>query len=396
MSSRDRMLAALTRRAPDHVPFSPYVSQGPRWEKPLYWRNQLERAQRMLELGLDPVIDIWLPSPQVHPDVTIKTFRDTSGSEPLLTKEYHTPAGVLRETLRETADWCSVAHQSWIPCTFGTMWRTQFNIDLFDDYSVSRRTEPWVKGPEDLEKIKYVLRMPEGHVLDEWRMDAERAMEFAGKYDLLTVSRRSIVGDASLLLCDVTWFLCQLCDEPDFVTEFLGILQKWALGLTELALQVGVDLVQRRGWYEIPAYWGLKHFQKFILPLVEEETKLVHQADKLHCYLVPEGQGTYAPIMKDMSFDVLMGIDPRMLQGGDMKSLGTELGDRKSFWGGVDAEVTLQSENPDHIDRAVREAVESLATKGGLVLSACTYEPVSLKSMMLLIEAWRKYGKFLN
>jgi len=33
MTSRERMLAALTRQGPDHVPFSPYIGQGPWWEK---------------------------------------------------------------------------------------------------------------------------------------------------------------------------------------------------------------------------------------------------------------------------------------------------------------------------------------------------------------------------
>ena len=67
MSSRERMLAAIKRRGPDHVPFSPCIAQGPYFEEPLFWHNQIERAQRMLELGLDPVMDIWLPDPQPHP-----------------------------------------------------------------------------------------------------------------------------------------------------------------------------------------------------------------------------------------------------------------------------------------------------------------------------------------
>ena len=347
----------------------------------------------MLEMGLDPVIDICLPDPRPHRDVEIKTWRDTGGPEPLLTKEYHTPAGVLRTTVRETEDWCSSSHIYWQPMTLGAEHRTHYNVDLFDDWAVTRRTEPWVKGPEDLEKLKYIIRMPQGYVLDEWRMDTQRAMEFAKKHDILTVARRTIVGDAFQWFCDIQDFLFRLIDQPDFVKEFFGIFQEWALGLASLGLEAGVDVVQRRGWYEIPAYWGPKYFREYLVPLIEEETKLVHEAGKLHCYLLPEGHGAYASILKDMPVDILMGIDPRMLHGGDLRSLFKQLGDNKSFWGGVNGEVTLPSEDPVLIEKEVENAIRALAENGGLVLGAFIFnESVpNEKSILLMIDAWKKH-----
>ncbi len=391
MSSRERMLAALRRQGPDYVPCSPFITQGPWWEKPLFWRDQLERTVRMLELELDPVIDIWFPDPQPHPDVAIKTWRDLSGDEPLLTKEYHTPAGVLRQVVRETPDWCDVLHTPWIPTTFGTERRTQFNMDLFDDWNVSRRVEPWVKGPEDLEKLRYIIRLPDGHQLDEWRMDTERAMDFAAKHDVLTMARRTIVGDAFQWFCDINDFLIRLTDSPEFVGEFLGIFQEWALGLTKLALEAGVDVVQRRGWYEIPTYWGPHFFDQYIVPLMEEETRLVHEAGKLHCYLLPEGHGVYTSILKNMGLDNLLGVDPRMMHTGDLKSFYTEVGASKSFWGGVNAEVTLETEDPLQIEAAVREAIELLGANGGFILGAFLFQQITRKSILYLIDAWKKH-----
>jgi len=189
MNSRERMLAALKRQPTDHIPCSPHIWQGPA-RGPLYWENQFERAERMLEMGLDPVIDIWLPDVCPDPCVEVKTWRDTSGSEPLLTKEFRTPAGTLRQTVRETGDWCAPNHGHWIPTTFSTELRTHFNMDIFDDHNVSRRTEPWVKSRADLDSLRYLIRKPEGWRLDEWRMDAERAKEFATKHDLLLTGLR--------------------------------------------------------------------------------------------------------------------------------------------------------------------------------------------------------------
>ena len=391
MSSRERMLAAIKREGPDHVPLSLWIAQGPWWQGPLYWRDQFERALRMLEMELDPTIDIWLPDAQPHPAVKIKTWRDKKNGEVLLTKEYHTPAGVLRQTVRETEDWTSPLHAPWTNSIFGIEKRESYGMHLFDDHNVSRRTEPWVKDPEDLEKLRYLIRPPEGWGLDEWRMDVERALEFAHQYGLLTVARRTIVGDAFQWFCDIPWFLTQLNENPSFVEEFLCIFQEWSLKLIELALEVGVDFVLYRGWYETPTYWGVKGFQRYLVPLIEEQARLVHAAGKLHGYFLPEGHGILAGVLRGMETDVLIAVDPRMLHGGDLNDLFRKVGDRKAFWGGVDAEVTLMSQDPDRIEKAVEYAIRALGGKGGLVLSALISHPIPEAGILGMIDVWKKY-----
>jgi len=391
MSSRQRMMAAIKREGPDHVPFSPYISQGPWFQEPLFWQDQIGRAERMLDIGLDPTIDIWLPDPQPHRDVEIRTWREKKGHEIILTKEYHTPAGVMRQVVCETDGWCSHRHGPWIPTTWGTEKRDQFGMDLFDDYNVSRRVEPWVKGREDLDKLRYIIRLPEGHVLDEWRMDSERAMEYAERFKVLTMARRTIVGDAFQWFCDIPWFVLQLYDDQEFVNEFLDIFQKWSMELIALALEVGIDVVQYRGWYEIPAFWGPTFWNQYICWRIEEQAKLTHSAGKHFVYLLPEGQGAYSDLLRRTSIDVLQGIDPRMLHGWDLQSLYGKLGDAKAFWGGVNAEVTLRSIEYLKIEQEVIEAIETLGANGGLILSAFVFPEVPVKGTMHMIEAWKKY-----
>ena len=391
MSSRERMLAALGRDKPDYVPFSPYIAQGPFFKEPLFWHDQIERAERMLELGLDPVMDIWLPDVQPHPDVEIRTWRERKGTEVFITKEFHTPAGVLRQTVHETEDWCHYRHGPWIPTTFGIEKRHHFGIELFDDHNVSRRTEPWVERPEDVEKLRFVIRPPSGHLLDEWRMDAQRAIAFAQEHELLTIARRTIVGDAFLWFCDVPWFMIQLYDDPDFVEEFLGVFQDWSIELLELVLALDVDVVQYRGWYEIPTYWGVKSWRRYIVPLIEAQTELVHNAGKLHTYLLPEMDRAYIDVISGMKLDALQALDPRMLHDGDMQYLFGKLGNDKSFWGGIDAEITLNSGDRGRIEEAVQEAIETLGRNGGLILSAVIFPDIPHEGILYMIEAWRKY-----
>jgi hypothetical protein len=48
----------------------------------------------MRELGLDPVIDIWLPVPEPPPDIRARRWTETDldASDPLLCAEHQTPA----------------------------------------------------------------------------------------------------------------------------------------------------------------------------------------------------------------------------------------------------------------------------------------------------------------
>lgn len=391
MTSRERMLAALRREKPDHVPFSPYLSMGPFWKEPLLWYNQLERAERMLELDLDPIIEIWMPDATPHADVEVHTRREESGDDILLTREYRTPAGVLRQVVRETPDWTETRHGPLVPTTLGVELRGEYGVHLCDDWNVSRRLEPWVKGPEDLDKLRYLIRLPEGHLLDRWWADTRRAMEFARKHEVLTVYRRTIVGDAYQWFCDIPWFMTQLYDDPGFVEDFFGIFREWSLAHVDLAMEADVDVMQYRGWYETPPFWSPDALARHILPHLQEECRRVHQGGKLHTYLLPEGQGAFAGVLGEVDTDVLQGVDPRMLHGGDLASLFARFGATKAFWGGVNAEVTLESRDRSAIDAAVRQAIEALGGNGGLVLSAFLFPGVPQDSVMMMIEAWRQH-----
>jgi hypothetical protein len=393
MSSRDRMLAAIRREEHDHVPLSFNISQGPVLSPPFFWHNQIEQAEKLLSMGLDPTIDVWLPDPQPHSDVEIRTWREKKGQETLITKEYDTPAGVLRQVVRESQDWCDWRHGPWVPTTWGSELRDHFGVDLFDDHNVSRRTEPWVKGREDLDKLKYIIRPVDGYRLDEWRMDAARAMEYARRFDVLTQCRRTIVGDAFQWFCDIPWFLIQFYEDPEFVREFLAIFQDWSMPLVQMVLDVGVDVVQYRGWYEMPNYFGGKWWREFLYPNIEKQADLVHSAGKYLSYLLPEGHGVYSDMIRESSIDILFCLDPRRLIVGDLDSLAEAQADRKTFWGAVNSEVTLNSRDRNAIEAEVKEAIGTLNRNNGLILGSTISWQTPVESAIHMIDIWRQYRK---
>ena len=156
-------------------------------------------------------------------------------------------------------------------------------------------------------------------------------------------------------------------------------------------MQFDVDCVQYRGWYEISTYWGPRGFENFLVPIIEEQTQKVHDAGVLVSYLLPEGAGVYADILAKMSFDCLYYVDPLMLHVGDLGDLFDAIGDSKSFWGGVNAEVTLESRDPDRIDAEVKRAIEVLGRNGGLILGAGLFPTVPNEGVLYMIDSWRKY-----
>lgn len=79
-----------------------------------------------------------------------------------------------------------------------------------------------------------------------------------------------------------------------------------------------------------------------------------------------------------------------MLHAGDLENLFNALGDSKSFWGGVNAEITLVSEDPDRIGAAVKETIEAVGKNGGLILGAGLFVAISNQSTLYMIDSWRK------
>jgi len=367
MSSRERYMAAFRHEEADRVPI--FIDGMPNafLSEKVRWYNQLERAQVMLELGCDPMINIWLPTAVPSDEVEIRTWREKKDGKIYLGKEFSTPKGNLRQVVEETPDWVGVGHIYWVQNTLSSGEKVNFGMDVYDDWCISRRTEPWVKGREDLEKLKYILKMPTKWQLDEWRHDTQRAMEYAKKYDLLTCVRRTIVSDASQWFCDIEWFMYQLYDDPEFVEEFLSIFEEIAAWQTQLGLEQSPDIFQRRGWYDTPDFWGGAHFDKHIFTSMNNEAKNVHQVDALYAYLLPEGWGPYLDKFKKLDVDIFWGLDPYRNKA-TLNEIKQSIGNTKSILGGVSSEEDIIIGTPQNLRESVRHAVETLAPGGGFVL----------------------------
>ena len=396
VSSRERYLTAFRHEEPDRVPVFLDFGVPCNCTAHIKWLNQFERAEVLLAHGCDPMINLWLPDPVPHPDVDIKVKREKKGDGRIyLEKAFYTPKGVLRQVVEETEDWCDAQHGLWVQRTLGTGLREEYGIHVFDDWNISRRTEPWVKGPEDLEKLPYILQAPPAWRLDEWRHDAQRAIEFAQKHGLLTMVRRTIVSDASQWFCDIPWFMMQLYDNPDFVESFLAIFEDVATWQAQLALELKPDVFQHRGWYDGPEFWGGKHFDTHILPIINRQAEMVHQAGALHCYLLTEGWGPYLETFNSLKSDILWGADP-VLGKTDLRTIKQKVGEEKTILGGISSEHHLTGCSLEVTRRATREAIDALAPGGGFVLASNSsiWPQVGWDHLAAMIEEAHGKGRY--
>ena len=103
LSSRDRMLAALECRQPDHVPCCFSAFQSLRQQ----CTDQADFLDRQLEMGLNAAVTVSTIPLRHDPRVRIREWREDLPDElyPILHKEYETPAGTLCTAVSTSEDW---------------------------------------------------------------------------------------------------------------------------------------------------------------------------------------------------------------------------------------------------------------------------------------------------
>ena len=174
MSSRNRMLASLSGQKPERIPCSFMLFNGLKTQS----KGYLDFIQRQLDLGLDAYVQI-PPRPMVvkndyynlhglpvsyHPDVVVKEWKERQEGQtyPILVKEYHTPAGVLRTEVRQDDEW-----------------RWGDHVPFLDDYLVGRSNKFIIDGPDDLEALRYLLVPPTIEQIEAFKTESAPVIRFA-------------------------------------------------------------------------------------------------------------------------------------------------------------------------------------------------------------------------
>jgi len=391
LTSRERMLAALSCQEPDYAPccfmiFSALRSQ---------CKNEFEFVDKQLALGMDPTLNIMtdlilsrantdqadlggLPV-RYDPRVTVRQWREDLPNEhyPLLHKEYVTPAGSLHTIVAKTDDY-----------------QQGDRVPLFDDFVIPRSRKRLVARPEDLEALRYLLVPPSKDDIDALRKRAAQAKAFAAARGVLLDARWGAVVDVACWLAGMTELVMMGIDQPDFLEELLGTIEVWNRSRMEVMLDMGIDLLLRRGWYESSEFWSPAMYRRFILPSLRRDAEMVHQAGAKFGYIMSTSQTPLADMLLEAGIDALIGLDPVQGKGVDFQALKRKIGQRVCLWGGVNGFVTMELGTEEEVRAEVRRALDVLGPGGGFVLSpvdnVTQNTDLAWRNVRALLDEWRK------
>jgi hypothetical protein len=317
----------------------------------------------------------------ISPEVKITRWKERSPGDryPLLHKVYETPRGPLKTAVRTSEDW---PHGD--------------DISLFSDYNLPRASEFLVQGPEDLDKLAYVMRPPDDEQIAAFREKAQALRTFADEHQVLIEGGRIEGGDAAFWLCGVEPLLISAVEQPDFVAQLLAFIEQWERKRIELCLDVGVDVILRRGWYETPDLWSPRLFRQMIAPMLRREAALAHQGGAKFRYIMTMGTMAILEDFAEIGVDVLAGVDP--VQGGaDLEVVREKLGGQVCAMGGMNAAITLgPGSSEEDIRQAVAEAIRVLAPGGGFILYPVDqiFEDTPWQNVLTLVECWREMADY--
>ncbi len=349
MTSRQRMLAAMRREPLDHVPCSFMLFRG-LWSQS---DNYLDFIQKQIELGLDAFVQIPPRKPglvsdsynlyglPVHfdPGVTIREWKESREGErwPVLLKEYHTPAGVLRAEVNQDDEWPYGDH-----------------VPFLDDHLETRSRKFIIENRADLEALQYLLAPPSPEEIAAFQAESSPVLEYGRQHDLLSAGGWGVGADLIGWVYGLQNMIYATYDQPELIHELLGMIDDWNRARMQVALEAGVDLYIKRAWYENCDFWSPKVWKDFVFPILKSDAELAHQHEALFGYMITSNCMPLLTMIAEAGVDVIIGVDPARW---DLELTQKRLEGKTCVWGGVNGHLTVERGSI----YAVRAEVEEVA-----------------------------------
>jgi uroporphyrinogen-III decarboxylase len=389
MTSRERLLRALSCDQGDHVPccFMSFSALRKRHNEDMY---ALCRAE--LAMGLDSLLFIpaaGRPRRPDHPDlrglpvrpapeVATREWREVDdGAREILHKEYITPAGALTTSVGLSEDWPHGDH-----------------IPFIDDYQIPRQIKPLVTEASELPALEFMLTPPSEEDEVALRREAGRAHAFVKEHGALLVGGWGVGMDMASWLCGMQRLMILAFDKPDFVEDVLEMIHQWNLKRMQLVLSAPVDLYVRRAWYEGVDFVVPDFYRNAVLPRLKREVDLAHEHGARFGYICTSGAMPLHHHHLEAGIDVLIGIDPIQGTYTEMSKVREQLAGKVATWGGVSGAVTVELGEEEEVRAAVREAMEALGPDR-FVLSPVDNitvdRPQTWRNVDIFIDEWKKH-----
>jgi len=362
MTSRERMLAALSCGTPDRVPVTElYINE-----------SSLVRIARIL-----------------RPDaVQIEATRDRFGEE--------------RQEILDL--YCLVVEELGLDATcsnfsiglerisedrgrdkFGTVYRLSEHGEPFPiDGPIKTRAD--LEGldmasrlvPEDFSRVKYVID----------RVGKERAC-LVSLTDPFKVSWRRRGGMEQLLMDYV--------EAAELVHELARLSTDFIKAAIDMALDAGVDGFVMPGDLsgEISTLMSPAHYREYIKPYHREIVAYVHEKGSK---IVKHTDGNAWPILDDFAeagFDGFHPVQPQCMDIGEVKR---HLAGKMCVLGNIDCRNLLVFGTPEEVDQVVKETIETAAPGGGYIITSSNsiHPGCKAENYIAMVRAAHKYGVYAD
>lgn len=376
MTPRERILAAVRRQEVDHVPCAPFMNfqdwcqrLGKRWQYP-FGSSLPEMLDYMVgTLGVDQTVPFgWGCFPESGVSSRVWMEGDT------IHKSWDTPSGRLHAAVN-----------------YDPLWPHGMDIPFFSDYNPSHFAEPWLKGAADVACLAHILLPPRDKAdLDLLRFQYREARYWADRYQLPLVWNSGLGLTGGLSMFGPTELCILAATEPSVVEEYVRIDHQMIMKNTEIALDLGVDMVRRNGFYESTDFYGPAMLERFLAGPLRKEIAAVHAAGRPIGYTLLTGITPQLGHLAVLDFDCIMSPDIFM-PGADGNRFRAQLGDRKSFWTGPSDTIQMPWDRPEDVRRAVRRVFEVFG-RTGLLLTPCSSSKAVFPwdNVVAMVDEWKK------
>lgn len=352
MSSRQRVITALSHQEPDRVPISMSITVDA--------YNNLKKYMGIDIEDDNPSVGHWTDVP-IHPLVNEKFGLDVfwlrMGSPKKI--QYAKPSDPNKRIDEWGIGWSKVA----LP--YGGFYYEMTSHPLKDATIKDLEDYPW-PDPYDPGRVEGLAKY-----LKSIHDDTEFAIlaKFGGA-----------IFETAWYLRGMEQFFTDIVENPEFVHALFKKLFEIQKGMDKVGIEAAgeyVDILRLSGEdlgsQEAPLI-SLPMFRRMLRPYLQELwgfAKQNLQKKNPNAKIMLHSCGsvrTFIPDWIEMGLDVLDPIQPNA-KGMDPFALKKDFGDRMSFHGGIDAQYVLPFGTPEEVRQHTRRYIQALAPGGGYIVA---------------------------
>lgn len=378
MTSRERITACIRGEPTDHAPLCfEGICHGILPMIDAEYPDPFDRAEYFLQQEIDTAISI-NPPPFSRLGFQSRSWIEhpPSSEYPVFHRRYETSGGALEQIVRKTEDYPD-------------------RVRVFSDHNVPkpRSIRYLVSEESELPALRRILRPPSDGELTETRRFARDAREACDEKQVLMAGTLNGVGDPLLWMSGVEQVLYSAVDDPQFLDQYIEIVAALDDARLDLLIDLGVDLVVRRGWYESTDFWSPELFRRFLYRPLRRQVERAHEAGVTFVYVMNSG---YAPLLEDLAtagIDMLSNVDETTGRV-SLPDLAQRVDGAFAMCGGVNNFETIERGSAEDVERAVEHALGSLSPTKRFVLapgdSILSTSESARRNYRVMLDAWRR------